>query len=107
MNRDFAIQNIVNVPNTTNIKRKPTYLLVLEDTSGKKGTQQRFICMDTPDTNTNFVLVKGFFSTLPEEEINKTYSEILTSVDKEHIMEMWFPTHRVVSIRSLTFSAKK
>jgi len=103
MNRDFTVQNVASIPNTMNVKRKPTYLLKLENTY----EITKFVCMDVPDTNVNFIIVRGFFSELPEDEIIKTFPDMLTNVAKDLIVEMWFPTHKVVSIKSLTFSAKK
>ena len=68
---------------------------------------QKFITIDKPDSQNGFITAKGFFTECTEDEIIKTFLELLTSTPKELILDMWFPWHRVVSIRSLIFNANK
>ena len=49
------------------------------------------------------VFLRVFF----EEEILKKFSEILDNTPKENIVDIMFPSHRIVSIRSLVFNANK
>ncbi len=107
--KDFSVGAIASIPTFGALNKKPIYLISLEDTSSKKGASncQRFISLDKPDSQNGFILAKGIFSDCSEEEISKTFSDILTSAPKEAILDMWFPWHRVLSIRSLVFNANK
>ena len=105
--KDFTVRAIVSVPTIGALNKKPIYLITLEDSSGKKNSFQRFIALDKPDSQTGFLMVKGIFSELAEEEITKNFSDILTAAPKELILDVWFPWHRVVSVRSLVFNANK
>ena len=88
--------------------KKPPFLLTLEDgVNGKTRNFQRFISLDKPLSENGFVQVKGIFCDKDEEEIIKTFTDILTESPKELILEMLFPLHRVYSIRSLVFNAVK
>lgn len=88
--------------------KKPPFLITLDDgVSGKTRVFQRFISLDKPESVNGFVQVKGIFTDSSEEEIIKSFSDILTSTPKELILEMMFPLHRVYSIRSLVFNAVK
>lgn len=87
--------------------KKPPYLITLEDGSGKTKSFQKFISLDKPESVNGFVQVKGIFSDKSEEEIIKSFSEILTNISKESILEMMFPIHRIYSIRNLIFNAVK
>ena len=104
--KDFTV-TITGVPSVGGINKKPSYLITLEDTSGKNKNQKRFITNDKPDFNSGFVQVKGIFSDLPEDEILKKFSELLTSCPKELILDIMFPVHKICSIRSLVFNANK
>lgn len=88
--------------------KKPPFLITLEDgLSGKTRNFQRFISLDKPESINGFVQVKGIFCDKDEEEIIKTFADILTNTSKELILEMMFPLHRIHSIRSLVFNAVK
>lgn len=88
--------------------KKPPFLITLDDGfTGKTRNFQRFISLDKPEAINGLVQVKGIFCDKDEEEIIKTFSDILTSTPKEHILEMMFPLQRIYSIRSLIFSAVK
>jgi hypothetical protein len=105
--KDFSVGAIVGVPTVGALNKKPIYLLTLEDASGKKNSFQRFIALDKPDSQNGFLMTKGIFSELSEEEITKNFSEILTATPKELILDVWFPWHRIISVRSLVFNANK
>jgi|HubBroStandDraft_5_1064220.scaffolds.fasta_scaffold11923_4 hypothetical protein len=88
--------------------RKPAYLITLEGgTTGKARNFQRFISLDKPRAENGIVEVKGFFTDKEEDEIVKTFTDILANSPKEFQLEMIFPLQRVHSIRSLVFNAVK
>ena len=88
--------------------KKPPYLITLDDgVTGKVRNFQRFISLDKPQSENGFVQVKGIFCDKSEEEIIKTFNDILTTSSKELTLEMMFPLHRIYSIRSLVFNAVK
>lgn len=88
--------------------RKPVYLITLDDgIVGKNRNFQRFISLDKPRAENGIIEVKGIFSDKEEEEIIKTFFDILTGTPKELQLEMIFPLQRVYSIRSLVFNAVK
>lgn len=85
---------------------KPMHLVVLSNQSDTKKTNQFFISLDKPDLLLNCVSCKGFFYEATEANIIKNFQAILTKQEKESIIEISFPWHRVQSIRSLVFRAK-
>jgi hypothetical protein len=88
--------------------KKPAYLVTLDDgVSGKTRNFQRFISLDKPRAENGIIEVKGFFCEKEEDEIIKTFNDILTSTSKELHLEMIFPLQRVHSIRNLVFNAVK
>lgn len=88
--------------------KKPPYLITLDNgLIGKTQNYQRFISLDKPESLNGFVQVKGIFCDKSEEEIIKTFHDILTTSPKELTLEMMFPLHRIHSIRSLVFNAVK
>lgn len=86
---------------------KPSYLLSMEDTSGKTKKVTRFICMDKPEFLNGFVHTKGFYTDVEEEAIVTGYVTIISGVDKEKIVEVFLPSHRIINIRSLVYRAVK
>jgi hypothetical protein len=109
MDKDFTVSTVSGFPSVASVNKKPAYLITLlqDGASNKKNSFQKFIAIDKPDSQNGFIMAKGVFSDLSEEEIIKTFSEVLTSSPKELILDMWLPWHRVVSIRSLVFNANK
>lgn len=105
--KDYTVGAIVGVPATGSLSKKPSYLLTLEDSAGKKGSCQRFITIDKPDSQNGFLMAKGIFSDMSEEEVNKKFADVLTSAPKELILDIWFPWHRIISVKSLVFNANK
>ena len=88
--------------------KKPPYLITLDDgVTGKTRNFQRFISLDKPESINGFIQVKGIFCDKDEDEIIKTFADILTTSPKELTLEMMFPLHRIHSIRSLVFNAVK
>lgn len=87
--------------------KKPVYLVVLADGSGKTAAITHFVATDKPELTMNFISVKGFTSDAGEDEIIKGFVELISKTPKETIVEMMFPVHRIKYIRSLVFNAVK
>jgi hypothetical protein len=102
MPHDIAV-GTANLPTVAPSIKRPAYLIILVD--AKKETF--FIATDRPAFETGFVLVRGIYSDLTEDEIIKRFSEILVSAPKDSVLEIMLPAHRVKSIRSLVFNAVK
>ena len=108
MNHDLAVATATTVPIGAPILKKPSYLIILDDgIDGKNKKYQNFISLDKPESLNGFIHVKGFYCDKPESKIIKSFSDILTNISKEFILEMMFPLHRIYSIRSLVFNAVK
>jgi|ERR1035437_612338 hypothetical protein len=106
MSNDIAV-GITGGPSVTGtISKKPSYLITLEDNSGKTKSLKRFITLDKPETLNGFLQAKGIFSELSEGEISKNFVDLLTSSSRELVLDMLFPWHRIFSVRSLVFKAK-
>lgn len=102
--KDIAI-NITSGPLATGVLgKKPAYLVTLQ--SETKNKYVKFITIDKPDLLNGFIYVKGFYCDLDEDEIVKKYTEMLTAISKDLILEMMLPWHKICSIRSLVFKAK-
>jgi hypothetical protein len=104
--KDYAIAATSRIFSGSPMLTKPVYLITFE-TSGKVTKAKFFIAVEKPEMEEAFVQVKGIFSELSEEEIINSFAEILTTAGKESILEMYFPWHRISSIRSLVFKANK
>lgn len=102
--KDFAIGS-VGLPQVGKQATKPCYLVSLAPVAGKKPVH--FIALDKPDLLNGFIQVKGIFSDLSEEELVKSFAEVVSSTPLESRLDMMFPWHRVQSIRSLVFNANK
>ena len=107
MSNDLAVGATTILPTGAPILKKPPFLIILEKTSGKIHLIERFISLDKPESINGFIQVKGIFCNKEEEEIIKSFNEILTLMPRESILEMMFPLHRIVYIRSLVFNAVK
>jgi hypothetical protein len=105
--KDFAIGTVAAPLPGSTISKKPSYLVTLEDGSGKSKSTLRFMAVDRPDLLNGFISVKGFFTEASEEEVVTKFATILASTPKDQLMEMLFPWHRITSIRSLVFNAVK
>lgn len=103
--KDFAIGTVA-APAVGSISKKPSYLITLENMTKAKATV-RFITLDKPDLLVGFVQAKGVFSDLDEEEILSDFSTVLAGTPKENFLDMMFPVHKIVHIRSLVFNAHK
>lgn len=104
--KDFAVGS-VGIPSVGHVSKKPCYLITLVDPAGKGTVVSRFISLDKPDLQNGFIQVKGIFSDVSEDNIVKTFTDIVAAAPKESILDMLFPWHRVHSIRSLVFNANK
>lgn len=104
--KDFAVSS-VGLPSVASPPKKPCYLVALTDPSGKAKIAKHFIALDKPESLNGFINTKGFYSDESEENIVKGFVELVSSNPKESILDMSFPWHRVLSIRSLVFNANK
>lgn len=104
--KDFAVSS-VGLPSVASPPKKPCYLVSLTDASGKAKAVKHFVALDKPDSLNGFINTKGFYSDESEEDIVKGFVELVSSAPKESILDMSFPWHRVLSIRSLVFNANK
>ena len=102
--KDFAVSS-VGIPSVGKMAMKPCYLVTLTNPAGKKPIH--FIAIDKPDLLNGFIQAKGIFSEVSEEELVKSFTEIVTSAPLESRLDMMFPWHRVQCIRSLVFNANK
>lgn len=109
MSSDIAIVP-VGLPCMASISKKPSYLITLEEVvivgKSKNKISRKFITFDKPEILQGFVQVKGIFSDLEEGEIIKNFSDLLTSVSKDLILEVMIPWHKISYIRSLVFKQK-
>jgi hypothetical protein len=82
--KDFTV-GTVGIPQMGAISKKPSYLVTLEDVSGKSKTKgvRQFITLDKPDLLVGFIQVKGVYSDLDEAEIASDFSSILAGTPKE------------------------
>lgn len=99
-NSDHVIM-VTSAPNNVATSKKPPHLVVLND--GKK--TQSFVSLDKPELLESFIQVKGFFVDISGDD-SKAYLDFAQNVQKESIVEMFFPIHRVVSIKNLVFKSK-
>ena len=106
MTTDIAVGVTGMIPGASQLK-KPPYLITLEKHEGKTITVERFISLDKPSALNGIVEVKGIFCDKSEDDIIKTFRDILTNSSKELILDMMFPLHRIISVRSLVFNADK
>jgi hypothetical protein len=98
--KDFAI-GVAVTPPVGALSKKPAHLITLEGKPIK-----RFISIDKPELLNGFIQVKGIYSEEDESEIVNKFPDLLTNSPKELILEVWFPLHKISSIRSLVFRAK-
>lgn len=103
MSNDIAIGITASLPTAGAMSKKPVYLITLEKTGN---VTKRFLTLDKPESLNGFVQAKGIYSDSSEDEISKNFSDILTNAKKESIIEIYFPLHKISSMRSLVFKAK-
>lgn len=104
--KDFAISTVA-APQVGSISKKPSYLITLDGMPGAKSKIARFITLDKPDLLVGFVQAKGVFSEVAEEEILTDFANILHGTPKESFLDIMFPVHKIIHIRSLVFNANK
>jgi hypothetical protein len=102
--KDFAV-GFTGIPQVGAQTKKPCYLISLDVGPTKKKAGRWFISIDKPVFEMNFISVKGVFSDQDEDEIAKTCYELVSN--KDEIVDIMFPAHRVLSIRNLVFNANK
>jgi hypothetical protein len=107
MSNDINISATNRIPVGGVLLSKPSYLIVLQDGTGKTKTYQYFITLDRPEFMNGFIQVKGMYDpNNTEDVIIKNYADILTTAEKDLYCELFLPTHRICEIRSLVFKAK-
>lgn len=92
MTADIAV-GTVGLPQVGNLLKKPTYLVRL--TEGKKVLN--FLSLDKPSFEGGFIQAKGCF--VEEDDLTK-------SVEKDQVVEMYFPNHVILSIKNLAYKSK-
>jgi len=105
MSNDIAVQ-VTGLMGTVAIAKKPSYLIIMDDSSSKNKNVKKFITLDKPELLQGFVQVKGIFSDAAEDEIIKNFVDILTSIPKDLILEVLVPWHKISYMRSLVFKQK-
>lgn len=103
--KDYAIAATQRVVSGSPISNKPPHLLSFENSG--KSKSKFFITVEKPEFENQFIHVKGIYSEASEEEISNSFTEILTNAGKESILEMYFPIHKISSIKNLVFRANK
>ena|ERR1700722_8347937 len=104
---DIAVGANIILPTGASQLKKPPYLLVFKEGTGKSATFSYFISLDKPETMNGLINVKGIFTEYTKEEIVKNYVDILTNISKDQIEELMIPIQRIHLIKSLVFSANK
>lgn len=102
--KDYAVGQ-AGMPQVGQASKKPCYLVSLHDPSSKKKPTTYFIAIDRPHFEMQFIQVKGVFSDLSEDEISKRFNDEIAN--KDAIVDIMFPSHRIMSIKSLVFNANK
>ena len=105
--KDYVIQSTINIPFGAVIAQKPSYLVKLAPEGKKSATAKLFFAIEQPKFETSYIQVKGFFYEGEEESVYKQYNEIVSQSDRATYVEMWFPWHSIVFVRSLVFKADK
>ena len=85
------------------ILRKPIYLILFED----KKKNKCYLSVDKPDLMSNFVSFKGYELEQSEEEVIENFLELIDSAQKESMLEMILPAHKITKMRNLTFNPVK
>jgi hypothetical protein len=107
MSNEISVPITAFTNNGTPLKRVPYNLITLERKQGQKQVIEHFISFDKPLSENGFIQAKGIYCDQLEEEIIKNYGDIIATTPKENVVEMMFPYHRIVSVRSLIFNAVK
>jgi len=102
---DICVNSTNKIPTIGSVLTKPLYLIILDGFNKMKALKY-FISIDKPELLNGFIQVKGFFSDYSEEDIIIKFAELLTNTKKELFLEMYFPWHKIHSMRSLIFKAK-
>lgn len=102
--KDFAVGVTAVLPTAGALAKKPPHLIYLLDSKGK--LSEKFLSLDKPEFLNGFIQIKGIYTEVPDDEINKNFFDLLTNSPKELIYEMIFPWHRVAAVKNLVFKAK-
>lgn len=93
----------VSIPEYNVAKRVPLYLFTIETKGNKKDLH--FVATKY-DQAQHAAHVVGFFTEAEEAEIVAHYDEMIRATDKSLFVEMQFPWHRILHIRSLLYRQK-
>jgi len=99
---DEIIVNQVTFSNKTAQAFKAPYLLVVQI----KKSFKNFISLEKPEFFHQHLSTKGFFTEASEEEIGKTFTDILNSMPRALYTEMSFPLTKVEYVKNLVYKAK-
>lgn len=107
--KDIVVASTLNIPVGGTISSKPAYLVSLEP-EGKSKNGKLFLAIEMPNVQSSYIHAKGFFLD-PEqyeyEGVLTGYKTIIAGTASESYVEMWFPWHKVSSMRSLVFKKDK
>ncbi len=102
-NHDFAVSNVGYTPHAPPKLNYTPHVIHLVD--GKKTI--KFITTNKMDLSNGYVAAKGLFTDASDEEISSKYMQMTEEVEKEKIVDILFPNHRILYIQSLIYTARK
>jgi len=102
--KDIHISSTLNIPSAMT-PSKPSYLVKL--LPELKGKPRLFVAIELPKFDTSYIQVKGFFYEGEESDIVTNYAVRIAEADKSNFVEMWFPWHGIINVKSLIFKGNK
>jgi len=109
MSHDFAVSNVPYKPPAPATYKNPPHVIFLSQVEGSTKSSAskntKFICTGKIEFINGFVQCKGFYVDQAEDKIISDFDDLISTVDKEKIVEIYFPNHRIISIRSLIYKA--
>jgi hypothetical protein len=108
MSNDLSIATTYNVPQAGAQPTKPPHLVVLNGKVGvaKNSHNECFLAIEAPEMQTAYVKARGYFMDATPEDISKGWRDMLTSIDKDRIEELYIPWSDVKRVKNLTYKAK-
>jgi hypothetical protein len=97
------------VPVAGQLNPKAAHLIVLKEKIGvaKNAHNRCFVSLEQPVmAGVSFVQSKGFYSDEPQEVIAEKYREMITTVNKDLIEDLYIPWHEIAKVKSLVYKAK-
>ena len=89
------------VPTMGQLNPKPAHLVILTEKVGvaKNSHNRCFISLDLPSMQgVSFIQAKGFFSEKTQEEIATQFREMVASVDKDTLEEVYIPWSQILNV---------